>query len=261
MRVALVLWVLALSPGLAGAAEITRYATRLEVEPDGSGHALSTLVVAGRPSETLEVPLGRGAWANLRLTEAPEGLRLEPPAAGATTVRVTLPASLAAATTAPTAPAAPTAPTAPAARFAFAFDVPEAFARPEDPSAGSRLTIPAESRTLRYTFVNTQASPIGDFTTLVVLPAGYRFEAIREQLPGPKRSEVEPRVRLGASDGRQDALLHLENLRQGDSTSMALEALPGRRSLAWLLVGTVLSALYLVRFRDLVARNADPTKT
>jgi len=244
MKNALVLVLLVLVPGLGRAAEISRYITNLAVDPDGGGHAASTLVIAGGPSETVEIPLSHGSWANFRVTEASEGLRLDPPQAKAGTVRVTLPA----ATSAPS-------------RLTFSVDVPEAFVRAEDPANGDRLTIPWESRTFRYAFVNTQATPIKDFGMLVILPAGYRFQAIREQLPRQKKSEVEPRVRLGGSNGRQNALLRVTNLKQGDATSMQLEALPNRRSLLWLLAGLTLSALYLVYFRDLVSRKPEPTET
>lgn len=222
----------------ARATEIGQYSTRLAVEPDGVGHATSTLVMTGGPSETVEVPLSHRAWTNFRLTEAPEGLRVEPPKAKAATVRVTLPAEPADAT-----------------RVIFTFDVPQVFAKTEDPEAGEKLTIPRESRTLRYAFVNTQASLIKDFEMLVTLPEGFRVQAIREQLPRQTKSEVEPRVRLGGEGGRQNALLQLTNLEQGDDTSMRLEVLPNRQSLVWLVAGVVLSVLYLVRFRDLVARK------
>jgi hypothetical protein len=47
----------------------------------------------------------------------------------------------------------------------------------------------------------------------------------------------------------------MAKLEQGDDTSMQLEVVPSRRSLLWLAAGIALSALYLVRFRDLVARK------
>lgn len=231
---------LLLVPGLARAAEITRYSTRLDVDPDGTGHATCTIVLAGGPSETVEIPLSHGAWTNFRPAEASEGLRLESPRAESETLRITL-------------PAAATAPS----RLTFTFDVPLALARVESPAPGSRPTMPAESRMFRYAFVNTQDTLIGDFRMLVTLPEGYRFQAIREQLPRQTRSEVEPRVRLGGEGGRQTALLRLANLRQGDDTSMLLEAVPDRRSLLWLVAGVALSGLYLVGFRDLVARDKE----
>jgi hypothetical protein len=42
---------------------------------------------------------------------------------------------------------------------------------------------------------------------------------------------------------------------------MQLEVVPGRRSLVWLVAGLVLSALYLVRFRDLVFPKPPPVAT
>jgi hypothetical protein len=106
--------------------------------------------------------------------------------------------------------------------------------------------------------VNTQPTLIKDFSFLAALPEGSRFQAIREQLPKQKKSEAEPRVRLGGENGRQSALLKIASLKQGDATSMQLEIVPNSRSLLWLLVGLILSALYLVRFRDLVARKPQP---
>ena len=244
MKNALAVLLLALAPGLAQSAEITRYATRVTVDPDGAGHAESTLVIAGEPSETVVIPLSHGSWANLRLVSATAGLLLEPPQDRAATIRVTLP------------PAA-SAPN----RVVFAFDVPSVFAKPEDQAAGAKATMPRESRMLRYAFVNSQVTLIRDFRVLVTLPEGVRFQAIREQLPKQTKSEVEPRVRLGGENGRQNALLSLANLGQGDDTSMQLEVVPGRRSPLWLVAGVVLSALYLVGFRDLVSRKPQPVET
>ncbi len=226
------------APGLLRAAEIRQYTTRLDLDPDGTGHATSTLVLSGDPSERVVIPIAHGAWTNFLLAEATDGLRLEPPGEKATTFEVTLPPASAA-----------------ASRLSYTFDVPAVFVRADDATPGARRTLPRESRTVRYAFVNSQVTPIRDFGVLVTLPRDYRFHAIREQLPRQTKSEVEPRVRLGADGGRQNALLRLTNLRQGDDTSMQLEALPSQRSYLWLVAGVVLSALYLHRFRDLVARR------
>lgn len=239
-----ILALLALAPGFLRAAEITEYTTRLAVDPGGSGRGETTLVVTGQPSETVVVPLSHGAWTNFRPVQVPDGVGLEPPQEKATTLRVTL-------------PPAPSG----ASRLTFAFDVPAVFARTEDPAAGGKLTLPRESRILRYAFVNSQVTLIRDFRMQVTLPEGTRFQAVREQLPKQTRSEAEPRVRLGGAAGRQDALLRLANLGQGDDTSMVLEAVPNRRSLLWLVAGVVLSALYLFQFRDLVSPNDGSTKT
>ena len=244
MKKILAFALLALLPGLARAAEIRGYATRLDVDAAGAGRASSTLVIAGKPSETVDVPMSHRSFANVRIVEAAEGLRVEPPAPGGGTLRVTL----------PPAAAAPI-------RLSITFDVPETFDPPPDPAAAEKPTTPLESRTLRYAFVNTQPALIRDFSFLVVLPEGSRFQAIREQLPKQKKSEAEPRVRLGGENGRQSALLRIASLKQGDATSMQLEIVPNGRSPLWLLVGLVLSALYLVRFRDLVARKPQPVQT
>lgn len=239
MKTTRALALLFLASGLAAGAEIREYATRVDVDASGAGRAASTLVITGGPSETVVIPLSHGAWANFRPAEVPDGFRLEPPQEKTTTLRVTLPSA-----------------SDGASRVSFTFDVPQVFAKPEDPAAGGKLTMPRNSRTLRYAFVNSQVTPIRDFRVLVTLPEGRRFQAIREQLPKQTKSEAEPRVRLGGEGGRQNALLRLANLGQGDDTSMVLEAVPSRRSLLWLVAGVVLSALYLFKFRDLVAKDA-----
>ena len=228
---------LVLVPGLSNSAEITSVMTRVDVKADGSGTATTEFVVTGAASEAIDIPLSSLGGANLRLGEAPEGLKIEAPKAKAVAFRVTLP------------------PVAGSSKFTVRFDVPEAFAKPEDPAAGAKLTMPKESRTLRVQFLNAQATPVKDLDILVTLPEGYRVQAVREALPKLKKTEVEPRVRLGAADGRQNALLQMMNLKQGDSLSMQIEAVPNRRSLLWLAAGIVLSGLYLYQFRDLVAEK------
>ena len=190
------------------------------------------------------IPLSHGAGMNFRVVEVAAGLRLDPPQENAATIQVTLPPA-----------------TTGASRLVFAFDVPRVFAKAPDPPEGAKLTMPRESRIFRYAFVNSQVTLIKDFRFLVTLPEGTRFQAIREQLPRQTRSEVEPRVRLGGEGGRQNALLKLANLGQGDDTSMRLEVVPSRRSLLWLVAGLVLSVLYLFKFRDLVSPGGEPAKT
>jgi hypothetical protein len=234
---------LASLPGLASAAEIREYTTRIDVDGGGAGRAASTLVIAGDPSETVVIPLAHGAWTNFRLAEATDGLRVEPPKEKAATIQVTLPPA-----------------TTGASRLAFTIDVARVVAKTEDPAAGAKLTMPRESRILRYAFVNSQDALIKDFRMLVALPEGTRFQAIREQLPKQTRTEAEPRVRLGGEGGRQNALLRLADLDQGDDTSMQLEVVPNRRSPLWLAFGVILSALYLFKFRDYVAAGAGSAK-
>ena len=241
MRKFLALALLALAPAVATAAEIVTYDARVAVEPDGSGRGTATVVLSGAPAESVDVPLPP-AWTGVKVGEAAEGLKVEPKGK---TVRVTLPPAAA-------APAAEL----PSRRFTFTFDMPEAFAKAEEAAKGEKLTLPRDSRTVKFSFVNTQATLVKAFGMLVVLPADMRFHAIREQLPKLKKTEVEPRVRLGGADGRQTALLQIANLKQGDSASMQLEAIPNRRSPLWLVAGIVLAALYLFKFRDLVAKGA-----
>jgi hypothetical protein len=240
-----------LAPGLARGAEIVTYDARVAVEPDGTGRGTATVLVSGAPGENVDVPLPP-SFTGIKVGDVSEGVKVE---AKGKTLRVTLPPAQA-------VPPAPPAPAAPAAhRVTFTFDVPEAFVKVEPPANGEKLTLPRDSRTVKFSFVNTQAAPIKSFGVLVALPTDMRFHAIREQLPKLKKSEVEPRVRLGAADGRQNAFLQSAALKQGDAASMQLEAIPRSRTPLWLVAGLVLSALYLYKFRDLVSGAPKTTES
>lgn len=223
----------------AAAAEIRAYEVRVAVDAGGAGRGTASLVIAGAPGETFDVPLATG-WRDARPGETSAGLLLEAAAGRGATLRVTLPG----------APAE-------TQRAAFTFDVPAVFAKREDGGAHGKLTLPRDSRILKFAFVNTQVTPIRSFRALFVLPEGIRVQAIREAFPKPGRAETEPRVRLGGDAGLQTATFRLADLAQGDDGSMQIEVVPGRRSVLWLAAGLVLSALYLVKFRDLVAGGGE----
>jgi len=211
--------------GALSAGEIRQYATRLDLAPDGTAQATATVTLAGTPGETLELPIGFKA-SGVILTAGPQGLRLEPAASG---VRVTLPPG--------------------EATFTFTYHASGVFAQ-EPVAEGEKATLPASSRMVRHTFVNTREAVILDYSVLAILPSGYRVQAIREQLPKVRKTEIEPRVRLGKADGRQTAFLHTTGLKQGDDASMVLEAVPNHRSLLWLAAGLAIALLYLYYFRD-----------
>jgi len=261
LRSALVLLAASALASAAHGAEIVKYDARVAVEPDGTGRGAATILVSGAPGENVDVPLPP-SWTGVKTGEASEGVKVE---AKAKTLRVTLPPAPAA--EAPKAAAPEPAKGAakvaepPAHRVTFTFDVPEAFVKVEPPAKGEKLTLPRDSRTVKFSFVNTQAAAIKSFGVLVALPADMRFHAIREQLPKLKKTEVEPRVRLGAADGRQNAFLQIAALKQGDAASMQLEAIPSSRTPLWLAAGIALSVLYLVKFRDLVSPKPEPTET
>ncbi|MBK9795010.1 MAG: hypothetical protein IPP58_00675 [Holophagaceae bacterium] len=120
---------------------------------------------------------------------------------------------------------------------------------------GEKSTLPEGSRIFRHAFVNTQEAPIGIYRLEFLFPEGLRAQAIREQLPRPKKSEVGPRVLLSKLEDRQAAILQFAGLHQGDDTSMALELVPSQRSFGWLIVGLLIGGLYLVKFKDLVAKK------
>ena len=120
---------------------------------------------------------------------------------------------------------------------------------------GEKSLLPKGSRLFRHAFVNTQEALIGTYRLEFLFPEGLMAQAIREQLPKPKKSEVMPRVLLSKSAGFQAAVVQFSDLRQGDDTSMTLELVPNRRSLGWLWAGLLMAGLYLFKFRDLIAKK------
>lgn len=226
--------ILLLSCALACAgAEIQRYATRLDLALEGPAAATATVTATGAPGESFQIPVGFKA-SGLRLVEGPAGLLLEP---AHNAVRATLP------------------PAGGPCTFTFAFSAEGVFWK-EVLRNGQKPTIPATSRLVRHAFVNTEVAVIKDYSVEASLPAGYRFQGVKEALPKTTKADIEPRVRLGRTAGRETALLRLEDADQGDSASMVLEAVPRDRSLLWLLFGAGIAALYLVLFRDMVSAKS-----
>ena len=217
------------------ATDISSYTIRLMAAPDGSGQATATVLLSGAKAGTLTLPLGFAPVEKLQLESPLPGLKLEGiPRNGMTQLAFTLPADLPPKTT-----------------VSFSFRLKQVF-QVVKLKPGEKSSLPASSRTFKHAFVNTQEAPIGTYRVEFLFPEGLMAQAIREQLPKPAKNEVGPRVLLGKVDGRQAATLQLDNLQQGDDTSMAVELVPTRRSLGWLIAGLLLAGLYLYRFQDLV---------
>lgn len=216
-------------------AEIQSYTVRLQAAHDGAGAGMATVSLTGCTPGTLAIPLAFSSPENVRLEESPAGVRLElGPRNGMTLLRLHLPEGM------------PTQ-----ASLRFSFTVKQVF-QGVSRAPGEKSTLPAGSRIFRHAFVNTQEIPIGVYRLDFLFPEGFRAQAIREQLPKPKKSEVGPRVLLSKLEGRQAATLQFSGLHQGDDTSMALELVPSQRSFGWLVAGLLLAGLYLFYFRDLV---------
>jgi hypothetical protein len=227
---------LALACVLGSAAEIKTYQVRLTTAADGTGKGLATIGLSTCTPGQVNVPLGFTEIEALKLEEAPPGVRLEQgPPNGQILLHVFLPEGIASETL-----------------LKFSFTVRRAFLS-VDPGPGEKPALPKGSRVFRHAFVNTQEGLIDSYRLELHFPEGTRAQAIREQLPKPKKSEVGPRVLLAKIDGRQAAILQFNSIRQGDDTSMQLELVPARKSLAWLLMGLILAGVYLAYFRDLVA--------
>ena len=230
---------LALLTALPSAATgIRSYDLRVQAAANGTGKASATLVLAGAGPGALDLPLSFERPEGLRLEAAPAGVRLEQVVRpGVSLVRLQLPAGIPADAT-----------------IQFGFSIPKVF-QASRPLPGQKPTLPASSRIFRHSFVNTQEAIIGAYRLELLFPPGMMAQAIREQQPRPKKTDVEPRVRLFKVDSRQAAVLQLTDLNQGDDTSMTLELVPSRKSPAWLVAGALMAGLYLVGFKDLVSRR------
>ncbi len=223
---------------LCGAAEIKSYHVRMDTALDGTGKGLATVQASACAPGQMNLPLGFPGIENLRLEEAPAGVRLElGPLNGQVLLHVFLPEGIPSETT-----------------FQFSFTVRRAFLVPE-PGLGEKTSLPTGSRLFRHAFVNTQEGMIGRYRFELLFPDGMMAQAIREQLPKPKKNDAGPRVQLSKIGGRQAAILQFTSLKQGDDTSMLVELVSERKSKGWLLAGIVLAGLYLFHFRDLVARK------
>ncbi len=229
---------LLLASVLGGATEITSYHLRFDLALDGTGKGMATVLATACVPGQMNIPLGFTGIENLQLEEAPKGVRLEPgPSNGQILLHAFLPEGV-----------------PPEATLRFSFRVRRAFLEPEG-GPGEKPTLPSGSRLFRHAFVNTQEGTIGSYRLELLFPGGMMAQAIREQLPRPKRSDVNPRVKLSKLEGRQVAILQLAAMKQGDDTSMLLELVPGRKSLGWMLAGLLLGGMYLFHFRDLVKRK------
>jgi hypothetical protein len=223
---------------LGGAAEIGSYDLRLVTSLEGVGKGTATVQLLACAPGQMNLPLGFAKVEDLKLEEAPQGVRLAPgPSNGQSLVQVFLPEGI-----------------SPEATLRFSFSVRQAFLRTE-PGPGEKASLPGGSRLFRHAFVNTQEGMIGRYRLELLFPEGMMAQAIREQLPKVKKSEVGPRVQLAKIEGRQAAILQFTSLRQGDDTSMLLELVPVGKSLGWLAVGLALAGVYLFYFRDIVARR------
>lgn len=236
MKRLLVLLALGCAFGAAWGAEFRSYATRLDVAADGAAQARVQLRVTGGQPGRLRLPVAFAGLDGFRVLDAPTGVALRPlPGKEQSAVEIELPEGV-----------------GDDVRLAFAFRVPGVLFEPK-PEEGQKPAFPDGTRLLRHGFVNTQATPIGDYRVEVRLPDGAIVQKIREQQPRPKRKEFIPRVDLDRFDGQQGALLQLAAMKQGDRTSMELEVVAERRSWLWLVAGIVLAAAWLVGYRYIVA--------
>jgi hypothetical protein len=238
MNLMRLLILLMLSSALTAGTGIQSYVIRLQAVDDGGGQAVATVALTGCTAGMLALPLGFASPEGLKLEEAPPGVQLDlGPRNGMTSLHFQFPEGMPAQAT-----------------LRFSFTVKQVF-QVIQLAPGEKSTLPKGSQLFRHAFVNTQEAPIETYRLEFLFPEGFMAQAIREQLPKPKKSEVGPRVLLSQVEGRQAATLQFADLHQGDDTSMALELVPSRRSFGWLVAGLLLAGLYLFHFKDLVARK------
>lgn len=238
-RVLIAVCLLLAAPVDAGAAGIRDYRLMITTDAAGDGEAVLRVVLYDQV-ETVRIPVGYAGVVDARLTEGPSGATISTEAAGSQTLLVLRWPSGAQGDVPVT----------------VTFRVPAVVPVPVLRS-GERPTLPEGSRTLKHTFINTEAGVIDRYVCQVLFPPGLRAHAVREALPKLRGQEAGPRVRLGPVDASAAATLDVPTLRQGDSASMQIELTPQGRSWVWLVVGTLLSAAYLFYFRDLVSRPVD----
>jgi len=221
---------------LAAATRIESYAIQLHASPEGHGQGNAILSLTDCTPGMLIVPLGFSDPEDLKIEGSPAGVWLElGPRNGMTSLHFHFPEGMPAKAT-----------------LRFSFAVKQVF-QILQLAPGEKSALPKGSRIFRHAFVNTQEASIGTYRLELLFPESFMAQAIREQLPKPKKNEVGSRVLLSKAAGHQAATLQFTDLHQGDDTSMILELVPTRRSIGWLLAGLLLGGVYLFKFRDLVA--------
>jgi len=221
-------WILSvIGASAAGAdpAAISRYELRLDTRAQGPARASLSLVLDRIGGEIAVIPFPFADVSDLRLAEGPAGTLVASTVVnGQASLLLTLPGGA----------ASPLA-------LRLECDVQKVLS--EATPAG---------RTARLTLLNTQPEPIRDLRLSITFPEGLRGHAIREARPAPGKAEAGPRAVLDAIDGRSGARLQVDSLPQGETAALRVELARAEPSMAWLLAGLVLGALYLVSFRDLV---------
>ncbi len=220
------------------AAEISSYALRLELAADGAGTASGVVHLAAAGPGGFDLPLGFGAPRALRLTAGPAGTTLAAvPQNGQSILHLVLPAD-----------------TPPEFELRFELTVSDLLETPAARTGEPQGASPGDRRVFRHSLLSSQPTGVGGYRFEVVFPEGMRAHAIREALPKPRKGEAGPRALLQAIDGREGARLEVAGLAQGETASLQIELVRRSRSPAWWVVGIALSVLYLVKFKDLVAR-------
>lgn len=223
------------------AMDIQSYDSRIEVGTDGAAEIKVSLSLKGVQAGRMVVPVGSSGLDDFKVLEVPADVQLTPlPGMGGGQATLIVDVIKAGIET---------------IKLRFSYRI-MGFLERAQAAEGKKLEMPADSSLVTHRFINTQAIGIDNYRVELVLPERVRVQLIREQLPKPKKSEVLPRVRLEGFNGRQGGLLQITKLKQGDRTSMILEAVDDQRSFGWLLVGLALAVGYLITFMNLVSTKS-----
>ena len=237
----------------AQAVEIKLYTSRFEVAQDGSAIVTVNVNLTGvQGPGRLLLPVGSPGLDDFKIIESPTDIQLTPlPKKSQSLVEVNF---------------GEKASGNQAIKFSYKA---VGFMEKAKAAEGKKIDIPTNNSLVKHSLINTQENTIESYQAEVILPDHVRVQLIREQLPKPKKTDVLPRVRLDGftvSEGseqvaRQGAQLQMSQMKQGDRTSMVLEAVDDRRSYGWLLVGLAIAIGYLITFTSLVNPKNDANTT
>ena len=207
---------------------LPRYAQTAWLATDGSARVEIEVDLPAGTSGLVRVPAGPNALTDVRVTGI-LGAHASVTEAGASyDVMIELPRTL-------TAPATVSI-TGRASSFFPAFQAkPKAFG----------------NRTLTYRFVNSTPTAYGTLSNAVILPDGFVVTSVEDSEPSASDSSTTTPFAVISREGRHGVVIADKDVGLGDATSVTVRFKQRRISPAVPVALAVLSAFYLLRFRDL----------
>jgi hypothetical protein len=109
-------------------------------------------------------------------------------------------------------------------------------------------------RRARFAFVNTTGAAIDSIERTLVLPEGFVVSSVDDVVPAATESTVGPAYELGPRDGSTGVTVRAKALPIGGTIEATIRFKPRASPVPLLGVLALVAAVYLYRFRDLVAR-------